>query len=85
MDDNTIICRCEEVTLGQIKKAIACGLTSVSEIRKFTRTGMGLCQGRTCQRNLVGILRSQGISVTEADLPKVRPPVTNVKISELIE
>lgn len=85
MNDSTIICRCEEVSLGQIKKAVANGLTSLSEIRKFTRAGMGLCQGRTCQRNLIQILRSQGIPVSETDLPKVRPPVTNVKISELIE
>lgn len=50
VDDELLICRCEEVTLGEIKAAIAAGATTLQEVRVRTRAGMGLCQGRTCGR-----------------------------------
>lgn len=78
-----MICRCEEITLGKIEEAIANGLTSLSEIRKFTRAGMGLCQGRTCQRLVIGILARHGIDVREEDLPKTRSPVLSLKLGDL--
>ncbi len=46
--DETIICRCEEVTLGQIRAAAADGVLSANELKGLTRTGMGNCQGRIC-------------------------------------
>ena len=57
MDNDTIICRCEEVTLGEIRQAIDAGLLSPGDIRKYTRAGMGSCQGRTCQRLLMQELK----------------------------
>ena len=53
MDDELVICRCEEITRGEIEAAIAAGARTLREIRIRTRAGMGLCQGRTCGR-LVG-------------------------------
>ncbi|MGQ9595626.1 MAG: (2Fe-2S)-binding protein, partial [Anaerolineae bacterium] len=46
-DDEIIICRCEEVTKGEILEAIRDGCDSVIWIKRKTRAGMGLCQGRT--------------------------------------
>ncbi|HBB28460.1 MAG TPA: (2Fe-2S)-binding protein [Clostridiales bacterium] len=47
-DDNTIICRCSDVTLGEIRRLISEGYTSLDEIKRITRIGMGPCQGKTC-------------------------------------
>ena len=44
-DDDVIVCRCEEVTKGEIRRAVHDGMRDLSEIRRYLRTGMGLCQG----------------------------------------
>ena len=49
-DDDMIICRCEEITKGEIKAAIRNGMQTLNGIKRVTRAGMGLCQGQTCQR-----------------------------------
>jgi NAD(P)H-nitrite reductase large subunit len=48
-DDNVIICRCEDLTLGKLRELINQGYTSVDEIKRISRAGMGPCQGRTCR------------------------------------
>jgi len=44
----TVVCRCEEVTVGRIDAALAEGCPSVGELKRTTRAGMGACQGRYC-------------------------------------
>ncbi|MEW6622540.1 MAG: (2Fe-2S)-binding protein [Bacillota bacterium] len=87
MDDKIIVCRCEEVTSGEIKEAIKNGLLSPGEIRKFTRAGMGLCQGRTCRSLLMRIIKEQTRGQAGKDLKpdniKSRPPVQPVSLSDL--
>lgn len=46
--DKTLVCRCECVTAGDIRKAVAEGFRDVNEVKRFTRCGMGQCQGRMC-------------------------------------
>ena len=46
--DSTIVCRCEEVTAGRLRREIAGGLVSLPALKKATRAGMGRCQGRFC-------------------------------------
>jgi D-hydroxyproline dehydrogenase subunit alpha len=48
LTDETIVCRCEEVTAGRLRKELANGLTSLPALKKATRAGMGRCQGRFC-------------------------------------
>eukprot|EP01037_Dinobryon_pediforme_P002108 gene2108-2145_t len=44
--DETIICRCEEVTAGDIRARAAVGRSGPNQLKAFTRAGMGPCQGR---------------------------------------
>ncbi len=46
--DETIICRCEEVTAARLRTEVEGGLTSLPALKKATRAGMGRCQGRFC-------------------------------------
>ena len=46
--DETIVCRCESVTAGQLRAEIAGGLVSLAALKKATRASMGPCQGRFC-------------------------------------
>lgn len=80
--DDLIVCRCEEVTVGDIKKAIADGAVTVEGIKKRTRAGMGLCQGRTCSKLVSRILGQQtGIKPDEISPDTVRMPIKPVPFS----
>ena len=56
-DDNTLICECENVTLGEIRSAIRnFDICSLADLRRRTRVGMGTCQGTYCIRKAAAIL-----------------------------
>jgi NAD(P)H-nitrite reductase large subunit len=59
IDDDLIICRCEEITLGEIRQAVREGANDVSAVKRRTRAGMGLCQGRTCEPMIQGIIKQE--------------------------
>jgi hydrogen cyanide synthase HcnB len=48
LSDDTVVCRCEEVTLQDVISAVADGARDVNDIKRRTRLGMGHCQGRFC-------------------------------------
>lgn len=79
--EDLIICRCQEVTKQDILNAIADGATTVDGVKRRTRAGMGLCQGKTCER-LVAKIISEETGKPMADIlpPKSRIPVRPVKI-----
>lgn len=55
-DDDLVICRCEEITKGEIRRAVYDGMSTMNEVKRFLRAGMGLCQGQTCARLVRGII-----------------------------
>jgi len=82
--DDVIVCRCEEVTIGEILKAIKEGAATVNEIKRWTRAGMGLCQGRTCKVNVAKILARETHKNPKDVLPSTyRQPVRPVKMGVL--
>ena len=64
VEENVMVCRCEEVTAGQIRETVALGVVGPNQMKSFLRCGMGPCQGRLC-----------GLTVTEmiADARGVPP------------
>ena len=58
-DDDMIICRCEEITKGEIRRAVHDGMFTMPEIRRYLRCGMGLCQGQTCSRLVKSIMAAE--------------------------
>lgn len=64
-----LICRCEEVSREEIEAAIADGAVTMNEVKRFTRAGMGLCQGRTCRRLVERILSEK----TNTPLGEIQP------------
>ena len=80
--DDLIICRCEEITRGEIKKAIRSGLQTVSGVNRITRAGMGLCQGQTCERLVTQILAQElGRPPAELEPLTARAPVRPLPLS----
>ena len=81
MDDDTIICRCEDITWGEIRKQLDKGYTTLDEIKRITRAGMGPCQGKSCQRILLLAIASYlHKKVEEIPLSTFRPPTKPVPL-----
>jgi len=80
-DDQLIICRCEEITKGEIRKAVDDGMFTMTEIRRYLRTGMGLCQGLTCASMVRRIVaRELLISSMELEPAVSRAPMRPVEM-----
>jgi ferredoxin len=69
--DDTIICRCERVSAGEIRKLIREGSRDINEIKAVTRTCMGPCGAKTCTPLIHRLFREEGIPDAEVvDQPK---------------
>ena len=79
------VCRCEEVSLGEIVDSIQeLGADSARVAKLFTRAGMGLCQGRICQRNVADIAAVCGKgSKIDPNRETMRPIAGVVTLGEL--
>jgi len=83
-NDDTIICRCEELTLGDIKSAIEEGTTEMNELKRLTRMGMGRCQGRMCAPAIQEIIaRKTQTPAAQIQYLNQRPPIKLVPINVL--
>lgn len=86
IDDEMLVCRCEEVTVGEIREAIAQGAFDVVGVKRRTRAGMGLCQGRTCEKMVQQLLCQElGIGPAETGVSSTRPPVRPISYGALAE
>lgn len=83
-EEDFTFCRCEEISYSQVREMVEKGFHSFTALRRFSRVGLGFCQGRFCQAMLrdellAGTLREPG----DVGAFKVRPPVRPVKLSRL--
>lgn len=84
MDDRTIVCRCEDVTWGEVRKQLDKGYTTLDEIKRITRAGMGPCQGKTCQRILLrAIAEYLHKPVDQIQVSTFRPPAKPIPLGTL--
>jgi NAD(P)H-nitrite reductase large subunit len=83
-DQDAIICRCEEVDRSEILSAIEEGARTVDGVKRRTRAGMGLCQGKTCGRIVAKIIaRETNQPIEEIKPAKYRPPVRSISVGVL--
>ncbi|MFF9300807.1 NAD(P)/FAD-dependent oxidoreductase [Streptomyces sp. NPDC014764] len=68
--DDTVICRCEEVTAGAVREALTLGAGDTRTVKLLTRAGMGWCQGRMCAS---GVAAVTGLPPAPARRPFARP------------
>ena len=61
-----LVCRCECVTAGDIRKAVAEGFRDVNEVKRFTRCGMGQCQGPHVRARTRGNHRRRPVQAPDA-------------------
>jgi NAD(P)H-nitrite reductase large subunit len=84
-DESTVVCRCEEVTKGEIDAALADGAPALGELKRRTRCGMGRCQGRGCGQLLAEHLAAtQGRPLDNFALFAPRAPVKPIAIADIV-
>ena len=80
--DDLVICRCEEITAGQLRRSVQQeGTVEINRLKALTRVGMGRCQGRICGAAAAEILaHAAGVSVAEAGRLRVQAPVKPIPV-----
>ena len=82
--DPTIVCRCEEVTAGDIRRMAGLGCLGPNQTKAFGRAGMGPCQGRYCGLTVTRLLaEANGLSPDQTGHYRIRPPIKPVTIGEI--
>ncbi|MFP4457108.1 MAG: (2Fe-2S)-binding protein [Clostridia bacterium] len=83
-EKDIIVCRCSDVTLSEVRDLINEGYTSVEEIKRITRAGMGPCQSKTCgpiiEREISIIT---GKPIEEFEPGKQRGPIKGIKLGTM--
>lgn len=84
--DETIVCRCEEVTAGDIRGYARLGCLGPNQTKAFGRCGMGPCQGRYCGLTVAELLaEAHGVGPEAVGYYRIRPPLKPVTLGELAQ
>ena len=79
--DDVPVCRCEEVSAGEVRAAIRNGVVQLNQLKPWTRAGMGRCQGRICGDILRQIVAAEtGLPLSEIQPFTARAPVKPVPL-----
>ncbi len=82
--NQTVVCRCEEVTLEELLKTIQTFKCSSRELKLRTRAGMGVCGGRTCRASLDHLIsQKEGKNPTDSIPLKYQPPIRPITFKNL--
>jgi bacterioferritin-associated ferredoxin len=79
LSDETILCRCEALRTAEIRDAIRAGASGADQVKAYTRSGMGPCQGRLCGPSVNSLLaREKQVSEADAGYYSIRSPIVPV-------
>ena len=82
--DDTMICRCEEVTAGEIRNYARMGCLGPNQAKAFGRSGMGPCQGRQCGMAVSALIADERkVSPDEVGYYNIRFPIKPVTLGEV--
>lgn len=80
--DDVVVCRCEEITAGDLRRCVRdTGTGELNRLKALTRVGMGRCQGRMCGAAAARVLaHATGRSLADVGRLRGQPPVKPVPI-----
>ena len=82
--DETLVCRCEDVTAGAIRQAASLGCLGLNQLKAYTRCGMGPCQGRMCAPTAAEVLAAaRNVPVQDIEPLRTRFPTKPLTVGEL--
>jgi bacterioferritin-associated ferredoxin len=73
VSDDTVVCRCERITAGEIRNEIRAGVRDMNILKATVRTGMGACGGKTCTELIQRLYREMGVDLSDVTPPTGRP------------
>lgn len=83
--EDTIVCRCEEVRAGTVRREIERGAHDPNAIKSRTRCGMGPCQGRLCGLTVTEMIAAtRAITAQEVGYFRLRPPAKPVPLEDIL-
>ncbi len=82
--DDIVVCRCEEITVAQIREAVKSGCVGPNQLKSFSRCGMGPCQGRFCGLTVTELIADiLNKPVNDVGYYRLRPPIKPLLLQEL--
>ncbi len=78
--NETIVCRCEHVTAGEIRDLIRQGYRDMNEIKAISRAGMGACGSKTCGNIILRLFREEGVPLDQVTANTRRPLFVEVPL-----
>ncbi len=86
LKNETILCRCQEITAGAVRQAIQSGGNTLDALKNQLDVGQGLCQGRMCGPQIAELIAAQnGVPIAQAGYFNPRPPLKPVPLCDLAE
>ncbi len=85
VDAETVVCRCEEIRAGEIRRLVTeQGCPGPNQMKSFVRSGMGPCQGRLCGLTVVELIAEcRAVPASEVGYYRIRSPVQPVTVGEI--
>ena len=82
-DHPTYICRCERVTVNEIRQLIRSGIRDINQIKAVTKASMGACGGKTCLNMIRRLFQEEGVPLSEVTETTIRPLFVEVPVAVL--
>lgn len=84
--DDVTVCRCEEISAGEIRRIAALGCQGPNQMKAFSRCGMGPCQGRWCGTTVGELIAQvQQRPVGDVGYYRIRAPIKPVTVDEIAD
>jgi bacterioferritin-associated ferredoxin len=84
--ESKTICRCSDVTLEEVEALIREGYTTLTDIKRLSRAGMGQCQGKTCRNLLLQVIaKATKQKIEDLEDASYRPPAITIPLGLLAE
>lgn len=82
--DETQVCRCEETLASEVRQAIGEGATTINDVKRRTRAGMGVCQGIFCTGTIARMINAHaGVPLSNIEPMTARPPARLVPLVQV--
>ncbi|WP_434558850.1 FAD-dependent oxidoreductase [Pseudomonas sp. R1-6] len=82
--DDVTVCRCEEVSAGDIRRHVDLGCLGPNQTKAFGRCGMGPCQGRQCGLTVTQIIAAhRRVPPAEVGDYRIRAPLKPITLAQL--
>jgi thioredoxin reductase/bacterioferritin-associated ferredoxin len=83
---DTLVCRCEEVSVAQILDSVSLGAIDPNQVKSQVRCGMGNCQGRMCGSTISELIaKERSAHVSKVGYLSIRPPLKPISVKILAE